>query len=513
MRGILEFSVKYPIWGHMLILLLVGLGALCLSDMNVNFFPEFPARNVGINVAYPGASPQEMEEGIVLKIEQSLRGIQGIEQTTSVSSENFASITVEGLKGYDPDQLLSEVKNAVDRINSFPVAAEKPTVFRIKSLERVIVLLLKGAVDLLTLKRNAQFIEDELLASGVVSQVTVSGLPDYEFVVEVSENSLRRYGLTMDEIAAAIRRNNLDLSAGSLKSASEEVIIRSRNKRYDPLSLGNIIVRNQTGGGFIRVRDIGSVREQFAEIPNKSIYNGELAISITVNKTPEEDLITIADYVKEYAGKFNEKNKVLKLVVSNDRSTVIQQRIDLLLRNGRMGLFLVVLALTIFLNTRLSLWVAFSIPVAFMGMFVIAYLSGVTINVISLFGMILVVGILVDDGVVVSENIFTHYESGKSHFAAAVDGTQEVIVSVFASVSTTIVMFLPFFFLDGRLGEAFWQMAAVVVACLALSLVEAGFMLPSHLAHSKALSRNQPNRFRSWLNEKLDLFRKGIYAK
>lgn len=512
MKKTIEFFVDYPIWGNMLVLLIAGIGYLSMKSMNVNFFPEIEQRNISIQLTYPGASPQEIEEGVVLKVEQALKGIQGVEQVTSVSSENFANVTVEGKKGYDPEVVLSDVKNAVDKINSFPVDAEKPVVFKIKATEKVATLLLQANVDLLTLKKNAEIIEDELLASGKVSQVTISGFPAWEISVETKEENLRRYGLKFDDVANALRRNNFDLSAGSLKSKEEEILIRSRNKKFDATAISEIVLRSKNDGSYIRLKDVASVKEQFAESPNKTLYNGNPAVTIQVNKTPEEDMIAISDYAKEYVAEYNNKSEVLKLVLSSDQSKLVRQRIQLLVSNGWVGLLLVVISLGLFLNLRLSFWVAFGIPVSFLGMFIVAYLSGITINVISLFGMILVIGILVDDGIVVSENIFTHFQKGKTARQAAIDGTLEVVPSVFASVSTTIVMFLPFFFLDGRMGEAFSNMAIVVVSCLAISMVESSLLLPSHLAHSKALIKGEVGKIRETLDKGIDFLRYKLYG-
>jgi multidrug efflux pump subunit AcrB len=514
MKKAIKFFVKFPIWADLLVLLIVGFGFISLRSMNVNFFPEIEQRNIKIQVAFPGASPQEVEEGITLKIEDALKGLQGVEQITSVSSENISTIIVEGKKGYNPDELLSDVKNAVDKINSFPADAEKPVVFKDKPTERVATLLLEADVDLLTLKKNAQIIEDELLASGIVSQVSLSGFPDWEISIEISEENLRRYGLRFEDIANAIRRNNIDISAGSLKSEDEEVLIRFRNKKYNAVDIGNIVLRTKPDGTLLRINDVATVKEQFSENPNKTLYMGDRAVTIQVNKTPEEDMITISNYVKEYIKKYNEKSEVLKLVMSNDSSKLVRQRIALLTKNGWMGLILVIIVLSIFLNVRLSFWVAFAIPVSFMGMFIIAYLAGITINVISLFGMILVIGILVDDGIVISENIYSHYEKGKSAWKAAIDGTSEVFTSVFASVSTTIVMFMPFFFLEGRMGEAFWNMALVVVSCLGISLLEGAFVLPAHLAHSKALTaKKEKSKIREKIDGVINYLRYNLYGK
>lgn len=513
MKNLVEFFIKHPVWGNTLVFVLVIWGFIGLFSLNINFFPETEQRVFQIQVVYPGSSPEEIEEGVVLKIEEALKGIEGIEQITSVSSENNASVSVEGKKGYDPEKVFRDVKNAVDRINSFPAGIEKPTVFLAKQVERVATLLLQADVDLQTLKKNAELIEDELLSSGVVSQVSLSGFPDLEISVEVSENNLKKFGIKFDDVANAIKRNNIDVSGGSLKTAEEEILIRSRNKKYDAGSIGELIIRGKESGSLLKIKDVAMVKEQFADVPNKTIYNGNRAVTIDVNKTIDEDMLTISNYVKKYIDEYNTKREVLKLVMSRDSSQIVRQRIEMLTSNGVLGLLLVLIVLGFFLNLRLAFWVALSIPVSFLGMFFIGQLAGITINVISLFGMILVVGILVDDGIVISENIYSHYEKGASPMKAAINGTMEVLGSVFASVSTTIVMFLPFFFLDGRMGEFFVQMAIVVISCLAISLLEAAFILPAHLAHSKALRLKEKSPVRVKIDKAIDYLRYNLYGR
>jgi multidrug efflux pump subunit AcrB len=513
MRKIVEFFVKYPIWGQMSILVIFILGLMSLLSMNVNFFPEIDPRIITIQVAYPGASPQEMEEGVVLKIETALRGVQGIEQVSSISSENIAALTIEGKKGYNQEELLSDVKNAIDKVSSFPTGTEKPIVYKVKLTERVVTMLLKGNADLLSLKKMADNIEDDLLASGKVSQIEIKGLPAVEVVVEISEENMRRYGVKFDDLSNAIRRNNMDISAGALKSEEEEILIRFRNKKTDQEAIGNIVVKSRGDGSLLYLKDVATVKEQFAESPHKTIFNGERAVTIIVNKTQQEDMLKVADYVNEYAVQYCKLHQGVQLVVASDNSTTVRQRIDLLIKDGWTGLVLIVILLGIFLHLRVSFWVAVGIPISYLGMFIIAKMFGMTINAISLFGMILVSGILVDDAIVISENVFAHYEMGKTRARAAIDGTFEVFPSVFTSVFATMVMFMPFFFLDGRMGEMFADMALVVIACLGVSLLDAAFFLPAHLAHSEAFTKKEKGKFRLWSDRVIEAIRMKFYAR
>ena len=512
MRQLLGYFVRYPIWSNAVIVVFVIGGLLAYSGIKKSFFPETPSRLVIISVAYPGAAPEEMEEGVVLKIEEALNGIVGVDQITSVSSENTASVNVEGKQGYDPDLLLQDVKNAVDRINSFPVDAEKPVVYLQRNLGRSITLVLTGDADMFTLKSVAESVEDDFLSQQFISQITVSGFPTREISIEVSEDQLLRYNLTMDEVARAVRINNTNVTGGSIRGAEEEILIRADAKGYSPQELENIVLRNNPDGTRIFLRDVvDNITERFAESPDKTLLNGKNAITINVQKLVEEDIMEITDWVKGYVGEFNTRGDGLKLVVTNDQSESLMERLDLLVNNGLLGLVLVLFALGFFLNLRLSFWVAWGIPFSFLGMFFAGFLIGITINMISLFGMILVIGILVDDGIVVGENIFTHMEKGKSPARAAIDGAMEVLPSVFTSVTTTIVIFCTFFFLGGRIGEFIMEMAIVVIASLAFSLIECTLVLPAHLAHAKP-PKAKRGRFRRMTEGIIDFMKFKIYA-
>lgn len=297
MRKIIEFFVRYPIWANAILVLIIIFGALGYVNIKMSFFPELPPKDISVRVAYPGASPEEMEEGITIKIEEAIKGITGIEEVTSVSSENTASVNILTREEYDIDEVLMEVKNAVDGINSYPVGAEKPVVVKDRAggSSRVAFLTLRGGTDLRRLKEKAEMIEDDLLNSGVVSQVNVFGYPDLEISVEVSEDDLSRYGLTFEQVANAIRFNNRDVSGGSIKTLEEEIRIRANAKENAPEEIGRIILRANPQGGNLLLRDIANIKMQFADTPNRSYSNGQIAVSVSVEKLPEEDLQEISD--------------------------------------------------------------------------------------------------------------------------------------------------------------------------------------------------------------------------
>lgn len=508
---LIEYFVRYPIWSNATIVFFVVAGMLAFFGLKMSFFPEASNRLAIVEVPYPGASPEEMEEGVTLKVEEALKGTEGVEEITSVSQENFARISVKWVEGEDEDRFMADVKNAVDRINSFPADAEKPVVYKQKDLGSAITLVLTGDVNLYQLKQTAEDIEDELLASDYISQVTVSGFPSREISIEVSEDQLLRYGMTFSQVADAVRRNNTNVTGGSIRAKQEEILIRADAKGYTPEAIGEIILRTNADGSQIHLRDLATnISERFSESPNKTLFNGNPSVTIRVQKLIEEDIMMITGYVKAYVEDWNQYRKNMQLVVQNDQSKGLRERLNLLVENGLIGLLLVLVALGMFLSVRLSFWVAWGIPFSFLGMFLIAFLVGVTINMLSLFGMILAIGILVDDGIVVGENIYSHFERGKSPVRAAIDGALEVLPSVFTSVTTTIIVFSTFFFLTGRIGEFLREIAVVMVATLAFSLIECTLVLPAHLSHAR--KEGKKSRFRIALNKIIDFLRLSIYG-
>lgn len=500
MRKLISFFVKYPIWSNAIILMVALGGIMSLALIKRSFFPEVESRVVTVSVAYPGASPVEMEEGITNLIENSLKGIVGIEEFSSKSAENISTVTIIFVQGYNMEEGLADVENAVDKINGFPDNAEKPIVTRVKNMDRVASLVLYGSQDLFKLKEIAEAVEDDFLASGILSQVDINGLAEPELSIEIHEDALVRYNLTFQQVAQAIRANNQDISLGTLKSDKEELYIRSNRRSLNPELIENIVLKSEPTGNIVYVKDVATAKFQFQESPNQAIFKGSPSVEISIKKLNSEDILQIIEYIKNYIEAFNKIQEPVQLELVFDHSIALQERIDILTSNGLIGLLLVVIVLGIFINPRLALWVSLGIPFSFLGMLIVANMMDITINQLSLFGMILVVGILVDDGIVVAENIHVHRERGSSPLKAVIDGTLEVIPSVFTSVLTTIVAFVFFFTLDGNFAEFMQQVAWVVILCLSFSLIEATIILPTHL-HFKNKNKNKerkPNKFHQW---------------
>ena len=493
MKKIITYFIKFPVAVNIFIIAFVLFGLVGALSMKSSFFPLTDSQLIKISLAYPGASPQEMEEGVVLKIEDNLKGIVGVERVTSVSRENSASVNIEVEKGKNIDVVLSDVKNAVDRVPSFPSGMEPAVIAKVENIRPTISFTISGDhLSLKSIKQYARNVENDIRGIEGISQVALSGFPDEEIEIAVRENDLLAYNMSFSEVAAAIQNSNLLITGGNIKTDQEDYLIRASNRFYYGSELLNLIVRTETNGNIIRLKDIAQVRDTWSETPDRLYYNENLAIDITVSNTNNEDLISSADKIKEYIHKYNQENQNVQLNITSDRSTTLNGRTRLLIENGIAGILLVLFFLALFLNLRLAIWVAFGLPISFFGMFIFAAQFDVTINVLSLFGMIIVIGILVDDGIVIGENIYHHYyDLGKSKIQAAIDGTMEVIPPIVSAILTTLIAFSTFFFVDGRIGDFFGEVSTIVILTLTVSLVEALIILPAHIAHSKALDRKR----------------------
>ncbi|MAY21771.1 MAG: RND transporter [Flavobacteriaceae bacterium] len=488
MKKVITYFIKYEVVVNVVIIAFVLFGILGVIQLKSSFFPLQDPEIINIDIAYPGAAPQEIEEGIVLKIEDNLKGLIGIDRVTSVSRENGGSITVEIETDRDIDVMLSEVKNAVDRVPNFPSGMEPLVVAKRENVRQTIDFAISGeGIDLAALKQIGRQVENDLRRMDGVSQIAISGYPEEEIEIAVRENDLLAYNLTFAEVAQAVSQANILSTGGNIKTDAEDYLIRANNRSYYGNELNNLVVRSREDGTVVRLQDVADVSDQFSETPNASYFNGNIAVNIEITNTNNEDLISTADKVNEYIEEFNQKYTGVHIDVVSDSSIRLDQRTWLLLENGAMGIFLVLFFLSFFLNTRLAFWVAFGLPIAFLGMFMFAAQFDVTINVLSLFGMIIVIGILVDDGIVISENIYQHFEMGKTRIQAAIDGTMEVLAPILSAIITTVLAFSSFLFLDGRIGNFFSEVSVIVILTLVVSLVEALIILPAHIAHSKAL--------------------------
>ncbi len=494
----------------MVFILVVGM--LGLLGLKTTFFPERPNRTIIISTFFPGASPAEMEEGITSKIEENLVGIEGLKRTSSVSSENAATVSVEVERGADADDVIQDVKNAVDRISSFPGTMEPPVIYVQDQLSSSLIFSLSGDISLRSLKNHAEQIEDDLLAKDGISRIDISGFPDEEIEISFREQDMRALNITFDEAVRAVAGNNLLSTGGTIKTQEEEFLIRAENKNYYAQSFEDIIVRSSPNGGQIRLYQIADVKDQWADSPQRTFLNDRPSVVITVFNTLEEDMFDNSETTQAYLKEFGQRYPQIQVDIIRDGKEYLNGRISFIKENGLIGFCIVLLLLAMFLNFRIAFWVALAIPISFAGMFIAAGMLGITINVISTFGMVVVIGILVDDGIVIAENIYQHYEKGAPPMEAALEGTMEVLPAVTSAILTTVIAFSAFFFLDGFLGDVFRELAIVVIFTLIFSLIEGAFILPAHVAHSRALKAGQGNIITRFFDGIMDFVRNKLYG-
>jgi multidrug efflux pump subunit AcrB len=491
MRDLIKYFVKYPVSANVIMLLIIIFGCMGLFNLRKTFFPERTAKIIIVDAVFPGASPLEIEQMVTLKIEDNIDGITGIKRITSKSLENTSSVIVEIENNADNQIVTQDIKNAIDRINSFPDDMESPSISLMEDLNPAISYALNGDVSLNQLKKAAEEIEDDLKAMDGVSKIRISGYPVEEMEISVRENDLKKYDLSFQDINRAISSENIDITGGTVRSSDENFMIRSNNKKYNANEISEIVVK-KINNRIIKIKDIATVKRIWKDVSNRKFYNNTAGVVINVFNTNNEDISVVAGKTRAYLENFNKINKNIKADIIVDNSIIIEQRIALLTKNGVIGFILVLLILTLFLHPSLAGWVAVAIPISFAGMFILASFYGITLNVISLFGMIIVIGILVDDGIIIAENIYQRFEQGEDRISAAINGTLEVLPAVFSAILTTIVAFSLFFMLDGMLGDFFPEMGFVVIGTLIFSLIEGVIILPTHIAHSKALKGIQP---------------------
>jgi len=499
MKSLIQYFIKYSTSGNVLLLVLVILGLVGFGSLRSTLMPQIDPGVVNISTVYPGASPEEVEQGVVLKIEQSLQGQSGIKKLTSISRENVGVVTAELNSGVDPDIVLQEIKNAVDGINSFPSGIEPPRASKWEFRSDAIEFMINGDLELRQVKEAALRVEDDLMSVTGISKIDINGFPEEEIEIAFRETDLETYGMTLAQAVQIIKNANVDITGGTIRGESEDLSIRTRQKQYYAEDLEDIVLRANSDGSVLHLSDVADVSEKWAETPDAVFVDGKPAALISVKYTSEEDIIFVASTVEAYVASFNLENEVLQAKILNNSADTVRSMQSILLSNGMLGFILVLVFLSLALNPRMAFWVALSIPLSFLGMFGIIAIFDITLNRLSLFGMILVVGILVDDGIVIAENIYQHHEKGKRRIRAAIDGTLEVLPAVFAAVLTTIIAFSTFLMVEGVFGQMFLEMAVVVMAALLISLIEGALILPAHIAHSRALAQD---RKPSWIEKK-----------
>lgn len=486
MKGAIRWMAENHVAANLLMLFLLVGGGLVASNIKQEVFPDIALDYIRIQMVYPGAGPEEIEEGIILKIEENLTGIEGIKELRSTASEGFASVVAELYPGINQDVVLQEINSEVDRIVTFPGEAERPTVSKIMRKKEVLTLAVYGNVSDRSLREIGDDVRDEILTLPGITQAEIEGIRPYEISIEISEENLRRYGLTLSQVASRIRQASLDLPGGTIKTSGGEILVRTKERKYSGEEYGKIAIVAEADGREVLLADLATVKDGFKETNETSYFDGKPAVMIEIfrigDQTPKDISKTIYQYVSEKSGNLPAS---VGLAVWKDRSEALQSRLTLLTTNGFLGLCLVLIILGLFLEFRLAMWVMMGIPISFCGAFLFMPGLGVSLNMISLFAFIMALGVVVDDAIVVGENIHSHRRMGKSPLQASVDGTYEVAVPVVYAILTSVVAFIPLLYVTGHIGKFIDTIPRVVILILMVSLVECLFVLPAHLANQK----------------------------
>ncbi len=519
MNAAISWMAKNHVAANLLMLLFVIGGLVMGGSIKQEVFPEINLDRIKISVAYPGAGPEETEEGIVLKIEENISGIDGIKEVKSVASEGLGAVTAVIDTGEDSDRIMDDIKSEVGRITTFPEDAEKPIITKLLTRNEVISLVVYGDVSEKTLRQQAESIRDELLELKEITQAELNGVRPYEISIEISEENLRRYSLTLEGVAQLVKRSSLDLPGGTIKSEGGEILIRTKERRYLGTEYGEIDIVVNPDGGMVKLKDIAAIKDSFAETDTFATFAGMPAAMVAIFRVGDQKPTEISTLVVDYV---EQKRKILpesiQLSTWNDSSELFDSRLNLLLRNASLGLVLVFIILSIFLQMRLAIWVMLGIPISFLGALLLMPSMGVSINMISLFAFIMALGVVVDDAIVVGENIFEHRQRGKSHLQAAIDGAREVAVPVTFSILTSVAAFMPLLYVVGTLGKFIMVIPLVVISILLISLVESLFVLPAHLSIGKPnkglADKEEPKkRRRDVFSKLLQRFINGPYRK
>jgi len=489
----IRWMAKNHVAANLLMVLLVLGGVLAGRSIKVEVFPDIDLDMVTISVVYPGAGPEEVEEGIVQPVEEAIQGLEGVKRILSSANEGVGAITVEVLEGQDVDLVLQDIKAAVDRIVTFPNEAERPVVQKVIRRRSVLSVVVYGDMDTWSLSEQAEDFRDRLLALPEVTQVELSGIPPYEISIEVKEETLRHYNLTLDKVAAAVRAASLDLPAGAVKTKAGEILLRTKERRYFAREYRDVVVVSKPDGTLVKLGEIASIKDTFLETDERAKFQGKPAAMIEVFRVGDQTPTQVAAAVKKLvAERQGDLPPAVQLSVWFDRSEILQSRLDLLMRNAAMGLVLVIVILGLFLQVRLAFWVTLGIPISVIGALIVMPWADVSVNMITLFAFILVLGIVVDDAIVVGENTFTHRFSGKSMERAAPDGAVEVSRPVVFSVLTTVAAFAPLLFISGMMGKFMGSVPVIVISVLMISLVESLLVLPAHLSRCCAKTPDEP---------------------
>lgn len=496
MSGIIAWFVHNPVAANLLMLVLVVGGLLALPTIRQEEFPAIDSDLIRISVEYPGATPEEAEESVCLRVEEAIEGTPDIDRITALAVEGACVVTVELITGGDSELALSEIDNRVQGIDTFPEQTERPVVSKVLIRGLAVRIAISGEADERTLKILGQRARDEIAALPGVSQVSLQYTRPYEISIEVPEETLRRHGLTLDAVARAVRTSSLDLPGGSVKTRGGEILLRSVGQAYRGEDFEDIVVMTRHDGTSVTLDEIATIIDGFEDIELRARFNGQPAVVVQVDRIGEEDILDIVAAVEPWIEEFRHTlPDGIEVTVFDNAADDLNARLSSLSANARSGLILVVAVLALFLRFRLAMWVAAGVPISLLGALMLFPVFGISISTLTVMAFILVLGILVDDAIVIGESVHTHEREGVPQDEAAIRGTLAVYIPVFFGVMTTVAAFIPLIIVPGRMGEFFGWMGLAAIICLFFSLVESQLILPAHLAHRRTSSkRGEPNR-------------------
>ena len=496
-----------------MMLFIVVTGIIAVTSVKEEIFPEFELGRINIEVPYLGAAPEEVEAAVNIRIEEAIQGIDGIKQIQSTASEGRGTVMIELELGADARKVVDDVKSNVDAITTFPVETEKPIIRELTRRNQVADIAVSGDLDPFRLKAVTEQVRSELAATPEITQVDVVSAPPYEISIEVSEVALRRHGMTFDQVAAAVRNSSLDLPGGSVRTESGEILLRTIGQAYQGEEFERLVLWTRVDGSRLQLGDVATVVDGFAETDQYARFDVQPTMMVSVFRTGEQSALEIAARVHEYVEDAQTRMPGVTLTVWQDQSKILTARLGLMLRSGASGFVLVFIVLALFLELRLAFWVSLGIPISFLGAIALMPVLDVSINIMSLFGFILVLGIVVDDAIIVGENIFSHQEQDGDRLGGAISGAQEIAKPVIFAVLTTVAAFLPLMFVPGMFGKFFRVIPLIVIPCLLFSLIESLQILPAHLSH-RGRTKTHPGawrRFQSIFANGLKRFIQRVY--
>jgi len=511
----IRFFANHPTAANLLMLIFIFLGLGTVQDIRRETFPDFTPKEVEIIVTYPGASAEEIEEAICQRIEDSLDEVNHIEEIRSEAQENRARVVVEMRDEGDFSRFLDDIKTEVEAIDDFPEEVERAIIKQLGKVDQVVSVAVTGPMSVPDLKLFSEKLKDRLLLLEEVSQVNILGFSDHQIRIEVPAQNLLQLGMNLNDITENLSRQNVDLPAGTIETSDQNVMLRFQDKRYSVPEFENLIIISQSTGEEIRLGDIAKITDRFELDEDKIIFNGQRAGLLKIMKMKSEDSLNILDAVQDFLEKERQRHPPeVKMILTHNVSSIVRDRLTMLLRNGAQGLILVFLTMWLFFTLRTSFWVTMGLPISFLGTFYVMHTIGFSLNMLTMVGLLVALGLLMDDAIVISENISSHSQRGKKPLDAAVDGTLEVLPGVFSSFLTTVAIFGSIAVLiEGEIGLVLWVMPVILIVTLTVSLIEAFFILPHHLSHSISKNSDTPGNFKQKVNTTLDYLREQVLGR